>query len=376
VQGVTTGTGVECPTAGKGVKVPRTLTGAQGNSRVGVISGYVFRLVRECVALTQERFAEQLGVSVDAVAGWESGRRPLTALPVGQVVGMRHRFLSLGAPPDLMAALDRAIDADVLLTGVLHAGGKADRNPLGSWVMQRDLVEMLAWPITQIPPEALHTGPKHRRRGPVPVGPLLSADQRGRFFDNLRQTVETSRGPGDFLQQRQALYLSGYDGGTRDWVDAQQRHQRPDTWLMRWLTARSIASVATRWGDRERLDHFVETIADDDLGEAANLAYWAYWVGEMRPELSDDFMASGTLGTWEGRVLLDHLLRRLTPDHEYLVLYVHTLWALLAVRPGLLRLQGRSAMLGDRLEAVLNLAGTTGAHAPRSRRDPVRDAAR
>lgn len=55
------------------------LTSGRGmppRSRGGTVSGYVFRLIREQLDNTQETLAEQLRVSPDTVAGWESGRRP------------------------------------------------------------------------------------------------------------------------------------------------------------------------------------------------------------------------------------------------------------------------------------------------------------
>jgi len=319
-----------------------TLTTGQGTPprpRTGVISGYVLRLIREQLDLPQDGLAECLRVSADTIAGWETGRRPLTSVPVGQMLVHRHRLLRMGTQPALLGALDKAMEADVLLSSVI-ADDEND-TPLGAWVMQRDLVEVLAWPLTGTPPEPLrHIPPPRRpRRGPVPAGPEITPVERGRLFANLRRTAEEATAPRDFLLRRQALYLSGYDpsADASAWLTEQQRHPAPDDWLSRWLTSRSMASVATRYGDTDRLAHFIDsTLVDDDRGEAANLAYWAYWVGEIDMELSDDFMASARLGAWEGRGLLRHLMDRLIPGHGYLDLYVHTVWSLLAARPRLL----------------------------------------
>jgi hypothetical protein len=262
----------------------------------------------------------------------------------------------------MLTALDRAVEADVLL-GTVLGHDEAGQRVLGSWVMQHRDVEMLTWPLTGETPGPLRNqaAPKAPRRGPVPPGPSLPAEHRTRLFDQLRTTAETSRRPGEFLAQRQALYLCGYDNGGRRWLAEQQRRQRDDTWLTKWLSARSIATVATRWGDPDRLRHFVDaTLVDDDRGEAANLSYWAYWVGEMDPESSDDFIATGEPGTWDGSKLFDHLLRRLTPEQGSLPLYVHTMWALLTIRPGLLRPDGRAAQLVAAIADLLDSPGTTG----------------
>lgn len=341
---------------------PRTPTGSQGKPgrhRGGVVSGYVFRLIREQLCLTQDQLAEQFGVSLDTVAGWESGRRPLTSIPVGQMLITRHRLIRLGAAPALLLALERAMEADVLLASALDdEQPPPDTDPFGAWVMQRDLVEVLAWPLTGQAPESTRSlpTPARLRRGPAPSRPDIGTAGRRRFLDRMRSTAEQARAPQHFLLRRQALYLAGFDDrpGVADWLSEQQHTERPGDWLTAWLTARSVAAVATRRGDRDRMTHFVAaTLLGDDAGEAANLAYWAYWVGETPVvERSDDFIGARRPGPWSGGKLLAHLAERLDPALGYTDLYVHTLWALLAARPALVRTAART--LRDRLPIMLD----------------------
>lgn len=340
-----------------------TLTGSQGTTgrpRTGVISGHVFRVIREQLGLTQEETAERLRVSADTIAGWESGRRPLTAVPVGQMLVHRHRLMQMGTVSALLQALDRALEADVLLAGALDDETGVEDSPLGSWVMQRDLVEVLAWPLNHVPPQSVRDlpDPPRRRRGPAPAGPELSASDRTRFFTQMRRTAEQARGEDQFLLRRQALYLSGYDDrpDTSEWLACQQATERPGNWLTRWLNARSVAAVSARQGDRDRMSHFINTaLIDDDAGEAANLKYWAYWVGEtVHLELSDDFIADRAPGPWAGDKLLTHLTHGLAPHHGYVDLNIHSVWSLLQVRPNLLRSGAAHRALRDQLPVMLD----------------------
>jgi len=112
---------------------PRTLTAGRGNperGREGRIAGYVFKVIRESIGLTQERFTERLAVDVTTVQGWESGRRPLMAISVGNFLSLRRSLLRQGAQPQLLSQLDMALEADrfigyVLSTDPTQAGARS-----------------------------------------------------------------------------------------------------------------------------------------------------------------------------------------------------------------------------------------------------------
>ncbi|MFJ2210898.1 helix-turn-helix transcriptional regulator [Streptomyces sp. NPDC101062] len=341
----------------------QTLTIGKGTgspSRIGLLSGYVLRVIRRQHGYTQEEAAELLGASTDTIAGWETGRRPLTAISVGQILALRHQLMRMRTPSALLQALERALEADVLLADALDEDAPTDASPLGAMVIQRDLAEVLVWPLNGVAPSSVRAlpAPPRPRRGPAPAGPELTASERRTFFTRMRTTAEQARGPDQFLLRRQALYLSGYGvaSDTEDWLTHQQRATCSDGWLTAWLTERSIAAVAARQGDRDRMSHFIDNaLQDDDAGEAANLAYWAYWIGETTvPQLSDDFIADGTLGTWTGDKLLAHLAEGMAPHLGYVDLNVHSVWALLQVRPNLLRSGAAARAIRDRLPVMLD----------------------
>jgi transcriptional regulator with XRE-family HTH domain len=324
-------------------------TGTAGTTDApgGLIAGHLLRLTREHLGLTQEAAADALGVDVDTLRSWETGRRPLFNMTVGKLSALLRRLRALGADRMLLAHLKVAIEADLFVAHVLLDGGRG--NPadhmLAGWVSTRAWSDLLAWTLVGTEPKALAglTVPG-QRRGPAPSRPELAVPVRDRFFDALRTTADRAA-DGDasaVLLRRQVYFMTAWDPGSRDWLAKAERAelrqvQRHDGWTPGWVAARSLAVARACQGDREQLRHFIANQLVSDQAEAANLNYWSYWIGEAGGEAtSDAFMATGDLGAWRGTALLRHLTDGLRPTTPYLELSIHSVWALLGRRPQLL----------------------------------------
>ncbi len=148
----------------------------------GVITGFVFKLIRESVPASQERLAADLGADRATVQSWESGRRPLTSVALGQAIAMRNKLARLGADVELLAVLNDAAEADYLLAEILDANPeKTDvgQHPLGWSVLTHTLTDLIAWAIIGQAPAIIdrrRTAPS--RRGPVASGPTLDAAEK------------------------------------------------------------------------------------------------------------------------------------------------------------------------------------------------------
>lgn len=340
-----------------------TSTGGQGFRPAGVVSGFVLKLARQAAGLTQERLAEVLPVDVTTVQGWESGRRPLAAMSAGDFISLTSRLTRLGAPPSTRRHLTEAVEADQVLSTCVSAGKAvlgADRHPLAASVHRRTITNLITWPITGMLPHHLREfTPKVPRRGPVATHPPVSAEQRERFFDHLLAISERSTGPDDVLLRRQAVYLLGFDGRQQvvDWLRDEWRRAGRRT-VRDWditglLEARSASVALASAGDSAQIHEFVERMTDA-RAEIANLNYWAHWIGDLSDEQTNDaFMLSEDTRSWAGARLLHHLIDRLDPDVTHLPLNLHTLHALVATRPALLkdRVHVRTR-LGDVLERL------------------------
>ncbi|MFI6499819.1 hypothetical protein [Nonomuraea typhae] len=94
--------------------------------------------------------------------------------------------------------------------------------------------------------------------------------------------------------------------------------------------------------------HFIRTRLADDVCEIANLNYWAYWLGEVtEPQTSDLFMVNLTSKTWRGTQLLRHLASKLHAGNPYVDVVVHSLWALVMLRPSAVEQGMEEALEGE-----------------------------
>ena len=339
--------------------------------------GYLLKLIRESAGLTQETLAEHLGVDTNTVQGWESGRRALTGTRVATLLQLRHRLRQVGADPRLLSALDDAAEADYVLAYAL--GTEPDKSqpaahPLACWVPKSSFAYMLAWPFTGQCPIALEPQAVRSRRGPVAQAPALTADERMRFFQHLHSTAERSQADhkldetrGTLLRRNVYYSLSwNQSNETTAWLrELEQREAvrlaRFDTWSPSWTAVRSLVVARARKGDHEPLRHFIRTALSSDACQAANLNYWAYWIGETTETYSSDEFMAGDLGPWLGMALLRRFADTLAAAEPLLDLYVHSLWALLERRGRLLDTDPQLAQaLADRGEMLLGEGDLSG----------------
>lgn len=351
----------------------RTPTGGQGSRCRGIVSGFVLKLARHAAGLTQELFAEIAEVDVSTVQAWESGRRSLTALQAVDLVRLRNLLTRAGAPPSTGRHLQEAIEADLVISSGVESGpwwNSREPHPLAGSVHRRSLTNLITWPVTgYLPAQLKGFSSKIPRRGPAPAYPNLHAEERERFFDHLQAVAEQATHPEHLLLRRQAVYLLGFDhrADTSDWLRSEWNRasrQKVQTGDVNGLLSTRSASVAlASAGDGEKLQHFV-TAMNDDQAEAANLNYWAYWIGELPDEqVNDAFMLATDPRTWGGIRLLSHLTDRLDPRASQLPLNLHTLHSLVALHPSLLSewpgVRGPLSLALDRVASYDSLSRAT-----------------
>lgn len=260
--------------------------------------------------------------------------------------------------PALLARLDPAMEADQFLGYVLATDPtEVDirNHPLALQVITRAFSEMVSWPLTTIAPGVLRNmSGGVARRGPVSQEPVFEARERLHVVDHLKRVAElaSSDREDELLLRRQACYLAGLDrsSATSEWLRRVGRDVRRTPpkggWSLTWAAERSTASGLARHGDRSVLRDFIVSQIADDMTETANLNYWAYWVGEIdEPKVSDTFMVETSPESWYGTKLLQHLIERLSAEFGFVELNVHTLWALVRRKPGVL--DGDPALLRE-----------------------------
>ncbi len=332
-----------------------TRTGSQGC--LGVVSGYVAKLGRQAAGVTQERLAELLEVDVSTVQGWESGRRPLGAMPTAQLMRLRMHLVRLGAPASLGRHLVDALEADLLLATCMDLGTSwpgRGVHPLAATVHRRSLINLVTWPLTgETPPQLAEFAPKRKPRGPAASRPVVYSDEQHQFFDHLLAVANRSSAAEDALLRTQAAYLLAFDGRSDAdaWLCAEQRravNRRRTDGLTDHLDVRTASVARASVGDPELLEYFVAGLSSEQQ-QVMNLNYWAYWIGEIADDQpNDSFMVETDPQSWHGARLLRHLTSRLRPDAPHLALNLCTLHSLVACRPSLLTgsPQGRRLLSG------------------------------
>ncbi|MCA1191363.1 MULTISPECIES: helix-turn-helix transcriptional regulator [unclassified Saccharopolyspora] len=318
----------------------------------GRVAGAVLAAIRNEVGLTQQGLAEAMQVSLATVQGWESGRRPLINLPMARF-GKLRRVLQLSTVTSArLMVLSEAMQADEILSEI----GSEDpaTHPLTLVVPTRLQTELLAWPMTGVPPRQL-AGTKARLD--------VAKGERDQLAAVLRTVASRAdRGVEGAMLRRQAQYLVAEHANSADWV-AQMRAEDVRAardireWSPEWAVTRSRAISSAATGDLEPLSRFIEHGLGTEAAVKANLSYWAYWVGEIpEPWTSDaDMLADDQ--TWSGELLLNSLLGGLE-NAPYRDLCAHALNALIPFRRGLDRPDLRQRVLAaiDRSTATHEFA--------------------
>jgi transcriptional regulator with XRE-family HTH domain len=322
----------------------RALTGGEALS--GRIAGAVLQAVRQAAGLTQEDLAEHSGVGRTTVQGWENGRRPLINVRHGELARLRRLLQTGGADPHLLHLLDPALTADTVLAEI--STPDPELHPLALLVPDRTLTELLAWPITGTPPRQLRG-----TRAYLPVG----AGVREHLVTQLRELAERApagTAAGSMLRGKVQFLIAAHPG-FREWASATFRSDLRGTslgdWSVQWPVARTHAVSSSIAGDPEPLHRFTAEGLATEQGIAANLTYWAYWVGEINGQWASDAEML-TDQSWSGETLLDSLTEGIV-HAPYRELCAHTLWALIRVKRGLVERPDAARKIADAIDTAL-----------------------
>ena len=239
-------------------KLTASQPGVDGASR-GLITGALFKVARESADLTQQELADAVSADKTTVQAWETGRRPLTSARTDRFAALGFALLDLGADPQLVDALDTAVDADHLLDRLLDED--TGRHPFASRVLPQPLSDLLAWPLNAKPPRVVASARRPARRGPITAAPLLAASDRRQLLTNLRTAAENPTAPADRISQvrRQVAYLASFDRApsTAQWLAEMRatvaRSDAGSRFSPGWAEARSVAVALGRQGNPDAL---------------------------------------------------------------------------------------------------------------------------
>jgi transcriptional regulator with XRE-family HTH domain len=351
----------------------QTLTGSQGSGEtpeLGVVSGYLFKLMRGSLGCTQVDLAERLGVDDNTIQGWESGRRPLSALRAADLTRLSQRLTVMGAPAVATSLLSSAVEADAFLTTAIRAGSSPLPlwdNPLASSVHRRSFVGLVTWPFTGVIPSTVRHLPLPKARGPVADRPQLSRIMRQKFFDQMLTSAEMA-GNTTTLVKRQATYMLAFDDREESahWLTREHRRTAArsinERDLPSGILSRTASLAIARQGDLEPVRHFIQGTLANDNQTLASLTYWAYWLGEIPDTFANDGeMVELGARSWSGRRLIEHLITHLH-DPRNAEMNIHSLLCLVMARRELLE---SDSDLRQRTAAAIEHAdaGELGRHA-------------
>ncbi len=351
-------------------------TGSRAGPPPAWSRGFVLRMLRESVPAPADRPGRASGYRPRHRPGL--GERAPAARPHPHD-GPAAAAPQPGAPgrgrTSARLAGRAAMDADRILTAVLHPPAEPADHPLAGWVQSRETAHLVAWAVCGIIPPALRSrairprrAPRRRRTpalGRRPDGLLRPASPDARKRRPSRGT-RTAPAPPEPLPR---LLRPG--PRRRGLGRAGAAHHAPGPGSAR-LHAAVDRGPHRRDGRRPPgrpvpLYDFVDALAADQHGELANLAYWAYWLGSTPPTQPDDaFLHRPEPTAWSPPHLFQRLAGSLHDAPGTVDLCVHSLHTLLHLHPWLPLADPASARhLRERAVELLD----AGVLSPVSRRD-------
>lgn len=329
----------------------RALT-AGADEIAGRVGGAVLAAVRGTAGITQEELAEKLRVGLSTVQAWESGRRPLVNTSFQDLQRLIRQLRLEGVEARLLNVMEQALLVDSIYAD-MAVSGDPSQHPLGVLVPDRTVTELLAWPLSGHPPRELGQT-KARLHVPTGVRDAVAVS----LCATADRDLHSERGA---MMRRQVKFLVADLPAARAWVNDQVAadvRATPDlrSWSPQWAVARSQAVSAAHAGDLDPIRRFVDVGLSEEAAIAANLNYWAYWVGEHAAFWTEDADMIHAPAQWSGELLLLSLLDGIV-EAPYRELCVHALWALLRQRGHLLKQTGAPGRASAAARQALDSTG-------------------